>query len=319
MAIGVAVPALPPAPPPPPSPAAQRRSSHKPRRRTDNVEVRLDDPPGHERSLNCAKHATGQQLASAPPLRSKVRKPSISPIRPPCASPTAHSNSSLPTTSPAVPHCRSSHKGGDHMRPRNNHGHSSPTYATHDQSKLFSEHQEGNDDCRMSVHAEAATVLYEPDRPPSSVLLRYPYACMVPPTPRSVDACKGTSSDLKGGCTFVADSEFSGGEQPSYRNPAAAVFGGYRRNDAVAGLKTGPFQSGCAVPRATPLDNQTQSRDNEAALAAQLRYVSDRVWPYSGSAYDQNGYTEPALCMKRSRYLTLHRAASVQTRTATSW
>ncbi|KAI0640291.1 hypothetical protein C8Q77DRAFT_1205605 [Trametes polyzona] len=275
----VAQPAL---PPPQPSPAAQRRSSHKPRRRTDNVE-----------------HATGQQLPSAPPSRSKARKPAISLIRPPCASPTARSNSiQHPTLKSNVPHSRSSHKGGrDHTRPRDSCRHTPPTYATNDRSQLVSEPEEANSNCRMSVHAEAATVLYEPDRPTSPLLLRYPYACMVPPTPpttlpRSVDACKGASSDLKGGYTSFTNGGFSGGEQPGYQTLAAAVLGGYRpRNDAVAGLETGPYQFGCAVPGTTPLHDQSKTRDNEAAHAAQLQRVSSPVWSYGGIACDQNDYT----------------------------
>ncbi|KAI0640258.1 hypothetical protein C8Q77DRAFT_123310 [Trametes polyzona] len=274
----VAQPAL---PPPPPSPATQRRSSHKPRRRTDKVE----------------------QLASAPPSRSKARKPSISPIHPPSTSRTARSNSLRhPTMHPDDPRPRSSHKGGrDRTRPRDSYEHTSPTYATNDRSQLISEHREANGTCKMSVHAGVATAPYEPDRSPSSLLPGFPYPCMIPlpppaTPPHGVGACKNALSDLNGGYTPFTNSGVSSGEQPGYQSPVAAVLGGHRRNDAVMGLETGPSQSGRAVPGTTPLHDHTQYRDNEAAHAAQLQHVSDRVWSYGGSACDQIDYT----CLDRT-------------------
>ncbi|KAI0635767.1 hypothetical protein C8Q77DRAFT_1099511 [Trametes polyzona] len=244
-----------------------------------------------------------EQHTSPPPLSSEARSSSISPIQPPYVDPTACSDSPLhPTTNPNATHSRPSHKEDkSHTRRRDSGGHRPPSYPIYDHSELVNEHRDLNDDRRTPVHAEAATVPYEPDRSPLPLLLRYPYLCMVPPTPPAppphcVDACQATPSELNARQATLGNSGFTSTRPLDHQSLAAMVPGGYRQNTTVAGLDVGPYQSGCAAPGTTPQHNQTYTRDNEAARAAQLQHVSDHVWPYGRSAHDQTGYT----CLDRT-------------------
>ncbi|KAI0630710.1 hypothetical protein C8Q77DRAFT_221970 [Trametes polyzona] len=100
---------------------------------------------------------------------------------------------------------------------------------------------------------------------PAPACLRYPYPCMT--VPGEPPGSQGSGETL------------------------CAGLGPWWSSEVPAHLGAGPNQSGCAVPGTTPLHDQIEIRNNEAAHAAQLGGVSSSTRSYGGDVYDQGGYT----------------------------